>query len=133
MVLKLSSVRADISAEEAGQWIDYAPWPGVSFHVRSTNSQSFVTARLVALRKLAEKHNGADETIPPEEMAAAVGALLAEHLLIGWQGVDVPYTPEAALEHLTDVGHRDLRNAVEWCGAQVAKIVPAFEENQAKN
>jgi len=129
--VKLGSLKADLVKEADGEWIDIPDLPGVALKVRSVNFPAYKTARDLAVQRLARKHG--KKPIPEKEMAEVSGRLFAEHLLLGWRGFDVDYTPELALEVLTDPAYRELRAHVEWAAAQVGHAEVEFVEDLAKN
>ena len=131
MTIKLGSVRADLVKEQEGDAIAIPDLPGVTLRVRSLHYQPFIAARDLASRRLAKKYG--DAPVPEEEFARVYGALYAEHLLLGWDGFDQPYTPELAAATLTDPAYRDLRSHVAWCSAQVGRQQVEFLETERKN
>ena len=131
MTIKLSSLKADLEREAKGDWIDYPDWPGVAFKVSSLHTPAYAMARDLLVQKFARKHKG--KTPPPEEFAPEVGRLYARHILHGWRGLDIEYSPEVALETLCDPAYRLVVAAVEWCAAQLAQVDAEFVEDAAKN
>jgi len=131
MTVKLESIKADIEAEERGDWQDYPDWPGVAFRVRSLHYQPYQTERDLLLQRLARKHKG--KTPPRAELAQEAGKLYCKHILFGWRGFDIEYTPEKALEVMTDIAYRRIIDAVEWCAERVAQTDVEFIEETAKN
>ncbi|QRY68198.1 hypothetical protein JVX98_28335 [Ensifer sp. PDNC004] len=131
MTVKLASLRADLDREAAGDWIDYPDWPGVAFNVRSLHAPKYATKRDLMLQRLTRKHKG--RAPPPDVMAREAGKLYCDEILFGWRGLDVAYTPEIALETLTDPAFRDVVAAIEWCASQVAQRSVEFVEEAAKN
>ena len=129
--LKLSSVKADLAKETGGEKIEYKPWPGVSFTVRSNKCQAYVVANSQMFQRWAAKYG--DDPVPPEVITSDLGKLLCETILLGWDGIDVEYSPEKALEILCDEAFREVRAAVQWCSSRVAAINPKFDETAAKN
>jgi hypothetical protein len=130
-MLKLKSLKSDLKAEREGAWVPYPEWPGTSFHVRSLEAPEFTMARDAMLRRLSKKHKG--DPIPPDDLTREVGTLYAAHILLGWTGMDEIYTPDLALEVLTDPSYRQLTKAIEDCSIKVGKIDAQFLEASAKN
>lgn len=120
MTVKLASLKSDLAREEAGDWIEYPEWPGVAFNVSSLHKPAYVIARDMLLQRLARQHKG--KPVPVTVSSPKVGKLYAEHLLHGWRGLDVKYTPDVALATLSDPEYRSLVNAIEWCAGQVSAI-----------
>lgn len=131
MTVKLSSLKADLDREQKGDWIEYPEWPGVAFNVSSLFTPEYVVARDLLVQKLTRKHKGAPP--PPNELTPAIGKLYAKHILHGWRGLDVDYSPDKALETLTNPEFRNVTAAVEWCAGQLAQINVEFIEDAAKN
>lgn len=131
MVVKLSSVKANLARESEGDWIPYPRWKGVRFHVSSFNKPSYQTAR-DALNQSATKKNGG--TLPSlDEMRPHYAQLYVDELLHDWEGFDVDFSPEEAVKLLADAEYRELLEAVEWCAGQVARIDVEYVEAAAKN
>ncbi len=131
MTVKLSSLAVDLVLEEKGDWIDFPEWPGVAFNVSSIHKHAYAAARDLALSRLARKYKG--QPIPAEERAKVVGALYARHLLHGWRGLDVEYSPEVALSTLRDPAFRQVVNAIEWCANQVGQSEAEYLEDETGN
>jgi hypothetical protein len=131
MTVKLASLKSDLEREEAGDWIDYPDWPGVAFNVSSLHKPAYVMARDVLLQRLARQHKG--KPVPVTVSSPKIGKLYAEHLLHGWRGLDVPYSPEVAMETLSDPAFRSIVNAVEYCAQQVSVIDAEWVEDAEKN
>ncbi|MGY5812004.1 hypothetical protein ACXHXG_30430 [Rhizobium sp. LEGMi198b] len=131
MVVKLASLKANLEREAKGDRIEYPDWPGVFFHVSSTRSEPFVTQRDLFLKQMAARNKPVTPGDP--EMARGIGRLYCEHILHGWEGLDVEYSPEVALETLTDVAYRDVLSAVDWCAGKLSQIQVEFVDKTAKN
>lgn len=127
MTVKLESLKADLAKEAAGDWIDYPDWPGVAFNVRSLNAPAYATARDIMIQRMRRKYPR--KAPPTDEMITEAGKLYCKHILFGWRGLDVEYTPEKALEVMTDPAYRAVVAAVEWCGNQVAQLDVEFVED----
>jgi hypothetical protein len=128
----LASLKSDLQKEREGDWIP-APsiGPDVKLLVRSTNYPPFTIARDEVNQKIAKKYDG--ERVPDDVLAQANGELFAEHLLLGWQGLDQEYEPDLAAAVLTDEAHRVMRNAVLLAATKVGQSEVKFVENTAKN
>ena len=131
MVIKLASLKADLAREAEGDWVDYPDWPGVSFHVSSTRSEPFITQRDLLLKQMTARNKPVAPGDP--EMARGIGRLYCEHVLHGWKGLDIEYSPEVALETLTDVAYRDVLSAIDWCAQKLTKISVEFVGAAVKN
>ncbi len=128
MTVVLASLKADLKREKEGAWIDYPDWPGVAFNVSSIQLPAYVTARDLLFQKLARKYK--KKPIPKLVLSVELGRLYATHLLHGWRGLDVQYTPDTAMETLTAPEYRDVVIAVEYCAAQVSEINVKFLDEE---
>ena len=131
MPVKLSSLKANVAREEKGDWIEYPDWPGVAFNVSSLHSGPYVMARDIMLQRLARKHG--NDPVPVEVRAMESGKIYCGHILHGWRGLDVEYTPEVALDTLCDPAFRVVTEAVEWCAGRVGQIAAEFIDLTTKN
>lgn len=131
MTIKIASLKADLAKEAAGDWIEYPDWPGVAFNVRSLNSPAYTTARDIMIQRFRRKYPR--KAPPANEMIEEAGKIYCKHILFGWRGFDVEYTPEVALEMLTDPAYRAIVAAVEWCAGQVAQLDIEFVEDATPN
>ncbi|WBU27590.1 hypothetical protein OOZ54_12885 [Rhodopseudomonas palustris] len=138
----LNSLKSDIDKEREGDWQESPEiGPGVAFKVRSTNYPAYAVARDAASARLARKYPNASlaadhndyEPVPEEIMAEVNGELIAEHLLLEWRGLDIPYSPDAALSALTDIAFRALRSAVTMAATRVGRYEVKFVEDTEKN
>lgn len=130
-MLKLDSIKADLDKERNGDWVEFPDWPGVSFKVKSIEAPDFRTGRDMLLRKLARKYKS--KPIPQDELQQDIGKLYHSHILIDWKGLDTPYSPDQALDVLTDPAYRKVFAAIEWCAAQIGESDAEFVEDAAKN
>lgn len=130
--VKLSSLKSSLQKEREGEWIA-APdiGPEVRFLVRSTNFPDFTAARDEVTQKLTKKFDGG--RIPEEVLAKANGELLAEHILLGWEGLDEEFSQDLALSILSDEEHRVMRTGVLIAAAKVGRADVEFVEGGAKN
>jgi hypothetical protein len=131
MTIKLSSVKADLAREEKGDWIAYPDWPGVEFNVSSLHLPAYQTARDLLLQRLAKKYPR--KPTPRAETTVEFGKLYSEHILHGWKGLDVEYSPDTARDILINPEYRNVVAAVEWCAAKVSDVELEFIEEASKN
>lgn len=141
-IVKLNSLRADITKEREGDW-QKSPelGEGVELLVRSTNYPPYQLARDQASAWLTKTYPNAAlpvdddnfEPVPTDILARVNGEVYAEHLLLGWKGFDVDYTPGLALECLCAEEHRQLRNGVVLAATRVGRQEVEFVETTAKN
>jgi hypothetical protein len=126
MSVKLSSLAADTAKETEGDWIEVPELPGVRLKVRSFNFPAYRVARDLLLQRMARKHGR--KPAPADESEVEFGKLYSAHILLGWEGFDVEYTPAAARDALTDPAFRDLRRHVEYAASQVGASEVEFME-----
>lgn len=129
--VKLASLRADSALERAGDWVDALSIPGVSFKVRSINYPPYTVARDMLFQRFRRKYGA--KPAPQAVMNVELGKLYAQHLLLDWKGFDVPYTPEQAMEILSDDEFRDVIAAVEQAAGGVGQADIEFVDATAKN
>lgn len=133
MTIKLKSLAVDLKKESDGDWVPFLPWKDVKFHVRSTSYPQFKTAQERLLRYLAKKRQNSGQDVPADEISARLGKIFADHILLGWEGLDEPYNEAVAEQVLTDPAYRDVLRAVEECAARVGQADIEFVESEAKN
>ena len=128
MTLKLSSIRADLDRELKGDWVDSRQWPGVRFLVCALTKPSYRIKRDALVQRLARKHKG--KPIPADELAPHIGKLYCEEILSGWEGIDIAYSAETALETLTDPAYREMVAEVEYCAGTLSETDAEYVEEQ---
>jgi hypothetical protein len=131
MTIKLSSLKADLAREEKGDWIEYPDWPGVEFNVSSLHLPAYTIARDLMYQRLARIYK--KKPVPREVTTLELGKLFHAHILHGWRGLDVSYSPDTALETLSNPEYRNVVAAIEWCAAKVSDIDIEFVEEAEKN
>lgn len=128
MTVKLSSLAVATNLD--GNWEDSTSFPGVSFLVRSINYPAFAIARDHLMQRLRRKHG---DSIPPDVISPSLGRLLAEHILLGWKGLDEEYSAERARECLTDPSYYEVVQAVLTCSNMAAAAKIEYVGDAAKN
>lgn len=141
--VKLDSLKSDLTKEREGEWIVLqglglgliAPdLPGVMLKVRSLNYPPWLAAQDAATRRIKKIHG--DDYIPEDLTIEVYAPLWAEFLLLGWEGFEVEYSPQEALEALLDLGHRRLRAYViacaQKCGQREIEYVKDVEKNSER-
>lgn len=131
MVVKLSSLKADLAREAKGDWIEFPDWPGVEFNVSSLHLPAYQTARDILFKRLSRQHK--KTAVPSAVMVGELGKLYAKHILHGWRGLDVTYSMDKALEILADPEYRNVVAAVEYCAGQVSETDIEFVEDEVGN
>lgn len=111
MGFDIRKLATDDRLEREGSWVDFAE--GVRFkiaHARNDNYQRGLRKLLrerpefrTAIREGEEISDQAEERFKPETYR-----LIAEHILVGWEGIEeggqpVPYSVEKSLEYVTDL------------------------------
>lgn len=132
-LIKLDSLRADLEAQTEGQW-QPAPWPGVRFRVRSIDFEPYTNERDRERERLAAQYLGAGN-IPNSIWAGMLGRLLAEHILLEWDGISPAYDPDVAHDVLTAADGAAMREAVvkaaQRVGVRELEFVAELEKNSA--
>jgi hypothetical protein len=119
-MLKLSELAVDVDAIDNGVWVDEIPdLPGVRFLVRGSEYEpykkalaSFHTKSDIMKSRRGRLAQLQDQNVDTEKFVAFMSAKVAEHLLLGWDGLDVGITPELALEVMTDRKWVNLKRGV---------------------
>jgi hypothetical protein len=134
MAVKLSSI--EIATDDDGTFIPVAEWPGVRLKVRPLNSKDYQIARELLVQSLV-KALGRMPTSP--EMEPKLGALVARHLLRGWEGLagddekPVEYSAKLALQYLTDPKYGALEAQVIWAAGRAGDREVEFTVDTVKN
>lgn len=131
MTVKLASLKSDLAAEAQGEWEDSIAFPGVSYLLRSLNEPGYQVARATLLQRFVRQYG--KKPVPPDDLSTSFGRLYAKHIMLGWRGLDVEFSPSVAMETLSDPAYRDLVQDIEACAAQVGKQQMEFVEDVAKN
>ncbi|MBX5253316.1 hypothetical protein HJC03_23390 [Rhizobium sp. NLR4b] len=131
MTVKLSSLKANLEREKRGDWVPYPEWPGVRFNVSALTLPEYETARHLLFQRLAKKYK--DDPVPKEVLSSELGGLYCEHILHGWEGLDVDYSPETAIATLKDPAYRAVVGAVEYCAAKLSQIEVEFTAAEEGN
>lgn len=131
MAIKLSSVKVDTKKEAEGEWVDITELPGVKLRVRSFAYAPYRTARSIALQRLARRYGR--DPVPDPAMNKELAKLYSEHILLGWEGFDVPYTEETARETLSNPEFRVLLDYIDYAANRVGQQEVEFVESAAGN
>jgi hypothetical protein len=130
-LVKLDSLRVDLKAQSEGDW-QSSPWPGVRLRVRSIDFEPYTNERDQERERLAGQYMRA-ANIPDAIWRPILGGLLAEHLLLGWEGIEPPYDGDTAREVLTALDGEALRQAVilaaQRVGVREVEFVASLEKN----
>ncbi len=106
-MIKLDSLRVDLKAQSEGQW-QPAPWPKVRLRVRSIEYGPYKEERDRERERLAQQYVNANA--PDNVWTPILGRLLADHILLEWDGLDPAYDPVIAAA--ARVGIRELEFTV---------------------
>jgi hypothetical protein len=132
-LVKLDSLRVDLKAQSDGQW-QPAPWPGVRFRVRSIEFEAYTNERDRERERLAAQYlSGAN--IPNGVWSGVLGRLLAEHILLEWDGISPAYDTDVAYDVLTAADGTAMRDAIvkaaQRVGVRELEFVAEVEKNSA--
>lgn len=130
-VVKLSSLRADSEKQKNGDWVDSGSLPGVAYLVRSTNFPPYQIAVNSARMRFQRKYGV--KPVPDDVFCETHGRLIVEHVLLGWRGIDTPYTAEVGIDTLTDPGFQNILGDVMACASRVGESEIEFADELAKN
>jgi hypothetical protein len=131
MTVKIESLRANVKRETEGDWIDIPDLPGVRLKVRSFHYGPFRIARDQLNQRLVRKYGR--EPIPADEASREYGRLYHEHILLDWEGFDVEYDTDIALDMLLDPAYRTLIGHIEYAASKIAAVEAEFIEKTTKN
>lgn len=148
MTIKLESLLVDTAVESEGEWIPVEKWqglnkkepytyvslPGLEFRVRSLNSSQYRTAQQRLAEEFDKKRALYEDGVIPAEVADAMhGKVIAQHLLLGWKGLDMEYSPEVAEALLQKPAGRIFREMIVYCAAKVGKRNVEFLQEEEDN
>lgn len=137
MKLKIDSLKNPRKRIIAGDWVTYTPWTApdgstpVRFNVSGTSIEAYQIAHEELSKEWAREYKG--KRIPSDVQFQRNTELIVEHLLHGWEGLDVEYSPETAEQMLTDRDYEALADAVLWCARRVDSVTAEFVEDAIKN
>lgn len=114
-MLDLKTLRVDPELANAGVWV---PYSGAEFLLARFNNREAEAARaLLSLEFYTELTKREGETTPQDQknFQTLQNTVLSEHVLKDWRnlgedGVEIPYSPAAALAILEDEGYDELRS-----------------------
>lgn len=131
MVVKLASTKVNLAAEQQGEWQPSLAFPGVRYNLKSLNEPGYVAARAALLQRFARDRGRTP--VPIDEGSIEFGRLYAIHLLLGWEGFDVTYSADVAMETLTNPEFREVVSDIENTAAQVGRRKLEYVEEVQKN
>ncbi|MCS0501622.1 hypothetical protein [Ancylobacter mangrovi] len=137
--MKLSRIRKGVRNVTEGGWVDRIPidaLEGVAFRVRGARNPDAIKLRADLIAALDEEQRKA---LPADTVEAIATEVMARAVLLDWNLTDeadapIPFTPEAALDLLTDpeIGET-MREGVAYAAAVVAAQGRDALETDAKN
>lgn len=130
--IKLGSLAVDLKREREGEWVDSRAFEGVAYFLKSTNAPDYTSVIRKAARTMTQAIRDGKE-ISEDKSFAEEGERICEHLLLGWKGFDIEYTPDGARETLKDPAYRPLLNDIMMCADRVGRKQIEFVEEDAKN
>jgi hypothetical protein len=142
-MIKLNSLKANLSRENDGDWIKIPPelvgdGEGVEFKVRSLIYAKFRIARDQFILKVSRAAGGITK-VDAEKLYVGDGNLLADHILLDWRGLSddagkpVPYDADLAREILVDPAFRTIQAAVAYAARQLGEITAEVTADELKN
>lgn len=128
--MKISDIKDVNRKVEQGAWVtDLARLPGVAVKVRALWNADFFRLSTELNAGLSE-----DEQNDPAIQAAHEIRLLSETVLVDWSGIeDADYSPEQAVEFLSDPEMEVFLRAVRYAANVVLERGRASLEDDAKN
>lgn len=108
--MDLSGFRTDVEKENKGIWVDIPG--GLRVKIARMHNEGMVKA--YAKYPAAIRNNLDNMKLDEKTSANIMAGLLAEHVLLGWEGLDedgsaLPYTIENAKRILADPEYKDFR------------------------
>lgn len=137
--MKLSAIKIDAAAAEAGVWIrSIAGMGDLGLFTRGVGNADWrrLQDKLTAAVPLNKRVAGA---VDPEERDRIITELLIETALLGWEGIEdetgepLPYSKAQARELISNPDYRQLRDAAFIAAAQAAEQRAAAKDADAKN
>lgn len=133
MSVKFSSIAANLTKERDGEYREVPEWPSVKLGVRSLHNPAYQLARDALIARYVRKKPS------PVQRQIDAGRLYATHILFGWDGFSnedgtpLVYTPELAMEKMTNPEYRELVQKVEAAATEVGESEIEFIEEATKN
>ena len=134
--MKLSDLKTEPRAEAEGVAVEILP--GLVVTVRSTATPAYRNAQARLLRPLA-RVVAAGMPIPAERQDEITARLLAEEVVVDWEGVaddagqPIPFSPARAFEIFRDPAYRPFRDLVFEAANTAETFRRQFVEDVAKN
>jgi hypothetical protein len=129
-MLRLESLAVNPELDKEGQEVPSVAFEGVFFKVRPIDYPPFQMELARQGYELKKKHG---DTTPTAEYQKLRTSLLAKHILVGWRGLDVEYTPEAAQNYLANPSFRRLVDDIETCAGKLLMTNLQYVDETVKN
>jgi hypothetical protein len=123
--MEIKDLKKNSSAISAGQWVDDIPDMGeLRLKVRGLSSPAVSALRARKERAVPRKQRNRDGTLKQATAMRISSEILAEIVLIDWEGITdggkpVPYDKALATKWLTDLDYQDFANAGAWAAMLV--------------
>lgn len=137
--MELSSIRRNAAAAAEGRWVDDIPsMPGLRLRVRGLTSLAAVKCRRKLERQVEKKDRERGGGFKPEAEQRITREVLAEAVLLEWDGVKeggkpVPYSEERARQLLLDPDYDAFAGAVTWAASVVDSDDAEVADQQSGN
>lgn len=128
MTVKLASLK---TPDTESEWIDSIAFPGVRWHLKPLSEPAYQTDRAALLQRLRKQYGA--QPVPQDVASTEFGKLYAKRLVLGWEGLDVAFSREVAMQTLSDPDYGEVVSDIETCASQVARINIEYVEETAKN
>lgn len=129
--ISIDSIKVNVDAERNGEFIDIPEWPGVKLGVRSLELPAYKIALDQLVQKFQRRYKS--KSVPPDVRDAEIGALVAKHILYGWEGFEQDYSAEFAADLLSAPEGRNLLKQAIWAAGQVGERDIEFTDEAVKN
>lgn len=137
--MKLSDIKVDAAAVEAGRWVDNIPEMGdLRLKVRGIPNAAYRRLTDTLLRAI-PRNKRIGGAIDPDERDRVTAECLVETVLLDWDGISdddgkpLPYSRETARRLLTDPAFSRFNTAVVWAASIVGEQEAEQEDEEEKN
>lgn len=132
--MDISTIRRDTGKIEAGEWVSDIPnMDDVRLRVRGLTAPIVVALRSKMERKVGRSGRERDGQLKPDVGLTVLGDVLAEAVLLDWEGITidgkpVPYSKELAKKWLTSREYMVFADGVTWAAQYVDRSVAEVAE-----
>lgn len=119
--MKLDDVKANVKAENEGDWVNSPNWPDVWCKVRSIRNPDYRRAEQIQRSKWRRKFG--DMAVPIEQTDQAVAKMMVDHILLDLSGIDEfpEYDKQIGMEIFTNPELRPLADFIAWAAQVVGE------------